>query len=213
MEKATSAVIAAVLVIVIVISGVLILTIPQVEPLPDLGQAPDFVLRDQDSSTVSLNTYSGAVLLIDFIYTECFIAEMCPLSSSQMRQVQNNLLELGYAAEDFHLLTISFDWEVDGPSRMMEYGQGYGANFTVWSFLSGTEEQIQNVTDAYGITVIYNYTMTSLSKIQAHTMLLTVVDASGHIRARHLTTMIEGWSVDLVTDQVVQLIHEAHSTS
>ncbi len=36
---------------------------------------------------------------------------------------------------------------------------------------------------------------------------------AGHIQAQHLTTMSEGWSVDLVTEQVVQLIHEARATS
>lgn len=217
MEKTTSVVIAAGLVIVIVISGVFILTIPQVEPLQDLGEASDFVLTDQNNSTVTLDTYSGKVLLIDFMYTECFIAEMCPLSSSQLRRVQNDLLGMGYGSQDFHFLSISFDWEVDGPIEMMNYGEDYSANFTVWSFLSGTEEQISNVTDAYDIAVIYDSENSTLGfhsvHIQAHTMLLTVVDAAGHMRARHLTTMSEGWSVDLVTEQVVQLIHEARTTS
>ncbi|MFQ5976653.1 MAG: SCO family protein [Candidatus Heimdallarchaeota archaeon] len=171
------------------------------EPLEDLGVAPDFDLTDENNMTVSLASYGDAILLIDFIYTNCPDPDFCPLTTSKMRSVQDELLANGFSDEDFHLLSISFDWRYDGPTQMKAYGISYGANFTVWSFLSGSREQINKTIAAYNVLAFD----TNDSIYITHTLVLTLVDASDHIRAIHTAN---DWTAETVIQQAIQLIKE-----
>ena len=111
---------------------------------------------------------------------------------------------MGYGANDFHLLSISFDWTNDDQTRMKAYGDDHNANYSVWSLLSGTQNQTTNATEDYGIIVFYD----EHNNVTGHSMTLHIVDKTGHIRAIHMTTMDQSWSPELVVRQIVHLIEE-----
>jgi protein SCO1/2 len=193
-----------VLVPVLIVSAIVmvfILTYQEPLVLENLGSAPDFILKDENNQTVTLQTYLGSVLIIDFIYTNCPDYEFCPLSSEKMNKVQDGLLERGYTTDDFHLLSISFDWQYDGPTQMKDYGIKNKANFSVWSFLSGNFSQIEKTTNDYNVFVLSD----NASVFLVHNMALTVVDSTGNIRAFHTSNR---WTVDEVTNEAVHLINE-----
>ncbi|MFW9855313.1 MAG: SCO family protein [Candidatus Thorarchaeota archaeon] len=211
----------------ILISGTLFMILTYKEPLADFGLAPDFTLKDENNEAVTLATYNSGerVVVVDFIYTNCPDLTKCPLSSSMLKGVQSALLDKGFTGLDFHLLSISFDWLNDGLDDMKNYSQKYGADPSVWSFLWGNESQIEHVTSAYGIFAGYpnvtsnlvsaadwGSTLTEIHNtrhenhtIMVHNMGLSIIDGSGHVRAKHTSV---DWTIDLVVGQVVQLIQE-----
>ena len=110
--------------------------------LPDYGPAPYLQLQNQDNQTVTMANFTGKVVVINFIYTLCTDPNFCPLSTFQMYELQTILLNDGYNASQFQLLTISFDWVHDNATTMKSYGENYSAIFADWSFLSGSLPQI-----------------------------------------------------------------------
>ncbi len=105
-------------------------------PLPSFGVAPPFSLIAEDSSVFTNNRLMGKVTIADFIFTTC--AGACPFMSSQMAELQKNLMD----EPKVQLLSISVDPETDTPPVLAEYGKQYGAVRGKWIFLTGDKGQI-----------------------------------------------------------------------
>ena len=76
---------------------------------------------------------------------------------------------------------MTVDPERDTAEVLRKYGEGQGANFAGWSFLTGSPAEIQDVTRRYGIFV----------KKQErgdvdHTFLTSIIDQSGTLRVQYL---------------------------
>ncbi|HEV8072554.1 MAG TPA: copper-binding protein, partial [Opitutaceae bacterium] len=51
-------------------------------PFREVGETvPDFALYDQDGRVVQMNRFRGKQIMLNFIYTRCPIATMCPTST------------------------------------------------------------------------------------------------------------------------------------
>src|SRR5581483_11437038 len=49
------------------------------QPYREVGEtAPDFALYDQDGRVIQMNRFRGKQIMLNFIYTRCPIANMCP---------------------------------------------------------------------------------------------------------------------------------------
>ena len=121
--------------------------------LPIEDSAPNFQLTDENNNTVTKDTYSGKVLLIDFIYSNCPDPEFCAASTVKMSTVQDKLIALGVSSKDVHLILISFDYIYDGPLQMKNYGIRFGADFSYWSFLSGNKS-VLDIATSYGVYTV-----------------------------------------------------------
>jgi protein SCO1 len=106
------------------------------EPLRVIGPVAPFHLTSQDSQNVSLADFTNRVWLADIIFTRC--AGPCPRLTQQMRQVQD-LLAKESAAK---LVTLTTDPEFDTPAVLKKYGEHFGADFSRWTFLTGTKNEI-----------------------------------------------------------------------
>lgn len=192
------------------ITGYIVLTGMQQKPLPELGTAHNFELVDQDNETVTLDTYLGKVLLIDFIYTNCPDYSFCPLSSLKMEGVQKSLIQRGYSSDDVHLISISFDYKYDGPRQMKAYGVSHEANFSYWSFLSGNKSVINLAKDYEVITIPITEDNNTTSGFLpfVHSLTLTVIDSQGIIRAKHTKNE---WTQDEVLNEINSLVNEKNS--
>jgi protein SCO1/2 len=108
--------------------------------------APEFSLTSQDNHTVSLSQLRGKVVLMDFIYTSC--VDACPALQAVMDKVRR---DLGKAfPEQVNLVTITFDPQYDTPQVMKEYATRAGWDMPGWYFLTGSQEKVARVNDAYG---------------------------------------------------------------
>lgn len=139
---------------------------------------PSFSLVNQDGKKISPKDFEGKALAITFIYSRCPLPEYCILMSKNFSDLA---LQLGGDAElkdKIRLLSISFDPENDTPEKLRQYGQGYlGKNakpdFTVWQLATGTDKQIKEIADYFGLL----YEVDQNDKTQFNHSLRTIVVA------------------------------------
>jgi cytochrome oxidase Cu insertion factor (SCO1/SenC/PrrC family) len=105
-------------------------------PLPPLGAVADFTLTNQDGQATSLAALTNHVWVADIIFTRC--AGPCPRMTGQMRSLQELLPKPSGAK----LVTLTTDPDYDSPAVLKKYGEHFGADFSRWTFLTGTKAQI-----------------------------------------------------------------------
>ena len=130
---------------------------------------PMMALWNQDGQFRLKKDFLGAPLAINFVFTSCQNARMCPASTSAMRKLADELAKRP-ALANVRLLTITFDPEVDTPGMLRTYAQGYGIDFKRHSFLTGREAHIKDLMRHYGIlttrsdgTILHNAALVLVS--------------------------------------------------
>jgi protein SCO1/2 len=101
-----------------------------------LGQVANFTLTNQDGQATSLAALTNHVWVADIIFTRC--AGPCPRMTAQMRSLQG-LLPPDSAAK---LVTLTTDPDFDSPAVLKKYGERFGADFSRWTFLTGSKAEI-----------------------------------------------------------------------
>ena len=130
---------------------------------------PMMALWNQDGQFRLKKDFLGAPFAINFVFTSCQNARMCPASTSAMRKLADELAKRP-ALANVRLLTITFDPEVDTPGMLRTYAQGYGIDFKRHSFLTGREAHIKDLMRHYGIlttrsdgTILHNAALVLVS--------------------------------------------------
>ncbi len=109
------------------------------EPLPSFGAVPQFSLRDQTGATVTRDSLTKKVWVVDFIFTSC--PDVCPLLTEQLAGVKKRL------PDDPRLVYVSFsvDPEHDTPEKLREFAAHHGATAANWRFLTGGLDDVKRV--------------------------------------------------------------------
>jgi protein SCO1/2 len=145
--------------------------------LSKIGPAPEFTLTNQNGKRVALKDLRGKVLAITFIFASC--ADTCPLLTAKMAGLQKRL------GSDFgskvYFVSITVDPERDKPEALRRYAEAYKANTAGWAFLTGTQGEIRDVTQRYGIY----YKKTPRGDVD-HTFLTSLVDQNGTLRVQYM---------------------------
>jgi protein SCO1/2 len=130
---------------------------------------PNMALWDQSGRLVMKKDFLGHPLALNFIFTSCRVARMCPASTSSMKQLGDALAKLPGAA-NVRLLTITFDPETDSPGVLRTYADGYGIDHERHRFLTGDAGQITDLMRHYGIqtlrddgTIVHNAALIVIS--------------------------------------------------
>ncbi|WOO40280.1 SCO family protein [Rubellicoccus peritrichatus] len=126
---------------------------------------PNFALYNQDGDLVTANSLKGKNLVMNFIFTRCAVATMCPASIARMSRLQREIKESDL--KDVELVTFSFDPEYDTPGVMRLYGEQRGLDFANYTLLTGDPTAIKNIIKQLGVLVIpeddtLNHTMATL---------------------------------------------------
>ncbi len=108
----------------------------QLPQLPVIGSVADFTLTNQDAQIVTLANLTNHVWVADIIFTRC--AGPCPRLTGQMHSLQNLLPP----DSDAKFVTLTTDPENDAPAVLKKYGQRFNADFSRWTFLTGTKNEI-----------------------------------------------------------------------
>jgi len=144
--------------------------------LPRIAPAAPFTLTTQDENRLSLGDLSGRVVLTTFIYTSC--TDTCPLLTAKLADIQKKL------GADFgpkvRFVSITVDPERDTPPVMHQYADLFKANPSGWSFLTGSPDEIAEVTSSYGIFV----RKTPRGDVD-HTFLTSLIDRHGTLRVQY----------------------------
>jgi len=120
------------------------------EAYREIGEdLPAFTLLDQAGRTVSASRFRGKRVVLNFIFTRCPIATMCPASTLRMAALQKAALEAG--VKDFELVSVSMDPEFDTPGVLREYAEVRGLDTTNWSFLTGPDTAVRHLLAQLGV--------------------------------------------------------------
>jgi protein SCO1/2 len=138
------------------------------------GEAlPDFALYDQDGQVVSAARFRGRQIVLNFIYTRCPIATMCPAATLNMMAVQRQAQAAGVT--NLQLISITLDPENDTPAVLKAYAQARGIDTANFSFLTGPERTLRDLFAQFGI--IAEFKDENLS----HNLDTLLIDANGKI--------------------------------
>jgi protein SCO1 len=110
---------------------------------------PNFTLTDQRRQQISLHQFSGKVVALNFVYTRCPLPQYCFRISNNFGRLQKRFKpRLG---DDLILLTVTFDPVHDTPEVLSEYAQTWKADPNTWHFLTGTQDDVNRLTEIFGV--------------------------------------------------------------
>ena len=104
--------------------------------LPVISHVKDFLLTNQDGKITTLADLTNHVWVADIIFTRC--AGPCPRLTLQMKSLSEKLP----ASSSTKLVTLTTDPENDTPDVLKKYGARINADFSRWSFLTGSKAEI-----------------------------------------------------------------------
>jgi protein SCO1/2 len=139
-------------------------------------KAPDFVLYDQDARVVDSSRFRGRQVMLNFIYSRCPVANMCPLSTSKMMETQKLAREAGVA--DIEFVSITLDPAYDTPGVLRDYARDRGIDTGNFSFLTGPESAIRDLLTQFGVIAEQR------GDILDHTLATLLIDGKGRIAWR-----------------------------
>lgn len=144
---------------------------------------PDFALYDQEGKVVEAGRWRGKQVMLNFIFTRCTVATMCPAATAKMMQTQRLAREAG--VPNLELVSITLDPENDTPGALKEYAIQRGIDTSNFSFLTGPEGAIKDLFKQFGI-------LTEMKGgVLNHTLATLLIDERGRIVFRADGT---GWS-------------------
>jgi protein SCO1/2 len=119
---------------------------------------PDFVFTNQDGHRVHLSEYKGKAVLLTFIYTRCPLPDFCPRMTNNFLAIEKSLNQDPAVYGRTHLLTITFDPEVDTPKVLREHALSTTALpaselFSHWEFLSPQPKDLDAIAHFFALTV------------------------------------------------------------
>lgn len=104
--------------------------------LESANQAPPFQLRDQFGNRVSSGDFTGKVVVLTFLYTNC--PDICPIITETLRRAHE---QLGEDIERVQFVAISVDPERDTVEQVHRYSEEKEM-LHKWAFLVGEEEEL-----------------------------------------------------------------------
>lgn len=113
---------------------------------------PNQTFVDQDGKSVSLDSFRGSAVILTFTYTNCPMPTMCPLMDQNFAKIQAKLKEQNNLLKA-HLLSVSFDPQVDTPPVMKKHAQSLGADPRLWSFVTGDRDEIDKWASGFGVSI------------------------------------------------------------
>lgn len=137
---------------------------------------PNFAMIDQNGEFLQVQQLKGHPFVLNFIFTRCAVATMCPASSARMSQLQDRAREA--QLEDLHFVTVTFDPEFDSPGILRQYAGGYGIETDNFHLLTGTKQVVEDLLRQFGIL------MREEDGTINHTMATLLVDKNGRVAFR-----------------------------
>jgi len=147
--------------------------------LPVIGQIADFTLTNQDNQVTTLAALTNHVWVADIIFTRC--AGPCPRMTGQMKSVEDLLSKDNNA----RLVTLTTDPDHDTPEILKRYGEHFNADFTRWTFLTGTKGEVAGLAAGslkLGSTPVLPTDQKDAADLFIHTTIFVVVDKHARLR-------------------------------
>ena len=136
---------------------------------------PDFTLTDQARQPVHLSQFGGKVVALTFIYTRCPFPDYCFRLSNNFGLLQKRFRDrLG---SDLVLLSVVIDPAHDQPEALANYARIWKAEPRAWHFLTGSQEQIEQIARRFDMTFYPD------EALYVHSFHTIVIDRKGRLAA------------------------------
>lgn len=121
-------------------------TVVSEKPLPIFGERDvvgtdtiyhtirDFQFVDQDSVSVTNETFNGKIYVTDFFFTSC--RTICPIMKTQMLRVYQSIQDM----PDVLILSHTIDPEYDTVGLLHDFASRLGVNSNKWHFVTGRDQ-------------------------------------------------------------------------
>jgi len=140
----------------------------------EIGEtAPTFALYNQDGAVVQFDHFRGQRVVLNFIFTRCPVATMCPAATARMAALQ--CLARERRVPDFQLVSITLDPAYDTPAVLKAYATARGIDPSNFSFLTGPESAIRDLLEQFGVLAEPS------ENIWKHTLATVLIDRDGKI--------------------------------
>jgi protein SCO1/2 len=140
----------------------------------EVGEAmPDFTLYNQAGQAIPSGHFRGKKVMMNFIFTRCPVATMCPASTAKMMATQKLAREAAVAGIEF--VSITLDPAFDTPAVLQEYAAVRGIDTQNFSFLTGPETAIRDLLTQFGIIAEFE------GDLLKHTLATALIDERGKI--------------------------------
>lgn len=140
----------------------------------EIGEnVPGFALYDQNGKVVDSTRWRGKQIMLNFIFTRCPVATMCPAATAKMISAQRLAREA--KVSNLELISITLDPDFDTPGILKEYADVRGIDTTNFSFLTGPEAAIKDLLTQFGVIAEFK------GDILQHTLTTLLIDADGKI--------------------------------
>ncbi len=134
---------------------------------------PDFALYNQNGAVVTSARFRGRQIMLNFIYTRCPVAAMCPLATAKMTQTQQ--LARAAGVKDIEFVSFTLDPAHDTPGVLQEYARQRGIDPGNFSFLTGPEPAISALLTQFGVIAEFK------DGLLKHTLATLLIDRQGRI--------------------------------
>ncbi len=110
---------------------------------------PPFALYDQNGEVVTTDFFDGSATVLNFIFSRCSVAEMCPAATMKMKKLQ----DLARKTQIPHIkfLSITLDPSFDSPGVLKSYARGYSLNEENYKICTAAKSVIDDLTRQFGI--------------------------------------------------------------
>ncbi len=136
---------------------------------------PDFALYSQEGAVVSAARFRGKQIMLNFIFTRCPVATMCPAATLKMMETQAKAKAAGVA--NLELVSITLDPDYDTPGVLKTYTQTRGIDTSNFTFLTGPERAIKDLLTQFGVLT----EATRDESILKHTLATLLINEQGKI--------------------------------
>ena len=135
--------------------------------------APRFTLYNQEGELVAFERFRGRRVVLNFIFTRCPVATMCPAATAKMASLQRLVRERGLP--DVEFVSITLDPAHDTPPVLKGYASARGIDSSNFSFLTGPDSAIRDLLRQFGVLAEPG------ENIFKHTLATLLIDRDGRI--------------------------------
>jgi protein SCO1/2 len=113
------------------------------------GAAPDFELRDQNGTIVSLSDFRGKIAVLTFMDSQC--TDTCPLTAVHFRETYKQLDQ--NEARQVVFLGVNVNVEASSVAEVLEITRAWHLDeIPNWHFLTGSRDTLVPVWQEYGVS-------------------------------------------------------------
>lgn len=139
--------------------------------------APPINLPDQHGNPFNLNQQHGKIVLLFFGYIHC--PDVCPVTLNEYKQLRQ---QFEHQAANIRFVFISVDPQRDTPEQMAKHLANVHPEIIG---ITGSEDELQPIWQAYGVTRIINQVEGASGYLVDHTARTYLVDTHGNLRATY----------------------------